>query len=282
MIVEPYNRISRAQQWWTSTVACFSLLLILLIPVSASAAGAISQGFSTSNANISAGSLLSFGSSQGVVEPATNKNVLNLVGIASSGSLIELSNNSKNIQVVVSGLTEALVSNVNGTIRSGDKITASPFQGIGMKATSATEIVGVAQSGLDSSKAIQETVTDKNGKKDTIDVGSIPIEVNVAYFSSNESSSASIFVPAVLQSIANAISGQQVSPLRVLASALTLILGFATVSIILYTAIRASITAIGRNPLANIAVRKGLVDVLVMATGVLAVTLATMYVIVSS
>ncbi len=186
------------------------------------------------------------------------------------------------MQVVVNGLTQALVSNVNGNVNSGDKITASPFSGIGMKATNSTEIVGVAQASLSTEKTIQQSVIDKTGKKQTITVGAIPLEVNVAYFSSNQNGSSSIFVPPLLQSIANNVVGNQVSPLRVLASALILILGFTTVCIILYTSIRASITAIGRNPLANTAVRKGLVDVLVMAAGILTITIITMYVVVGS
>jgi hypothetical protein len=264
-----------------SIAACSSFLLILLTPVASSAAGAISQGFQTDETTLTPGTLLSFGPKQGFVEAATTNNAVNLAGIASTESLVELSAKGKNVQVVVNGLTQALVSNANGAIEAGDKITASPFAGIGMKATDPTEIVGIAQASLSSEKTIQESVTEKNGEKEMISVGAIPLEVNVAYFSSNQNGS-SIFVPPFLQSIADAVSGSEVSPLRVLASALTLILGFATVVIILYISIRASITAIGRNPLANTAVRKGLVDVLVMAAGILVVTLVTMYVIVGS
>jgi hypothetical protein len=253
----------------------------MIIPSSADAAGAISQGFQTVDTKLTPGALISFSSKQGFVESATSSNVGNLAGIASTKSLVELSATDKNVQVVVNGLTQALVSNANGAIEAGDKITASPFAGVGMKATNPTEIVGIAQASLSSEKTIQQSVTEKNGEKETITVGSIPLEVNVAYFSSNQNGS-SIFVPAFLQSIADAISGSDVSPLRVLASTLTLILGFTTVVIILYTSIRASIIAIGRNPLANTAVRKGLIDVLVMAAGILVVTLVTMYVIIGS
>ena len=275
------HRTNRAQHGWMSVIACSSLILLASLPASVSAAGAISQGFQTNETNITAGSILSFGSMQGIVETATSNNVANLVGIASSGSLIELSGEGRGVQVVVSGLTDALVSNVNGMVKSGDKITASPFAGIGMKANTSTEIVGVAQADLSSEKTVQETVTDKSGKKEAITVGSVPLEVNVAFFSSGQNGS-SVFVPPFLQSIANTVSGTEVTPLRVLASALTLLLGFTTVTIILYASIRSSIMAIGRNPLANIAVRKGLVDVLIMAAGILAVTIITMYVIVGS
>lgn len=274
-------KTGRKQHWLVSILTCSVFFLILLVPVSTSAAGAISQGFKTNSAKITPGTLLSFSPTQDTVEPANSNNVSNLVGIASNESLIELSGGGESAQVVVSGLTEALVSNVNGAIKAGAKITASPFAGIGMQATGPTEIIGTAQTSLSSQKTIQQNVTDKSGKKETITVGVVPLEVNVAYFSAGQNGS-SIFVPAFLQSIANEISGSQVSPLRVLASALTLMLGFGTIIVILYTSIRASITAIGRNPLANTAVRKSLVDVLVMAAGILTVTLVTMYVIVGN
>lgn len=275
------HKINTTQHWLANIAACSGVVLVAAIPVTASAAGAISQGFQTNGTSIESGALVSFGPTQGIVEPATSNNVINLVGVANEESLIQLSGGGGNVQVVVNGLTQALVSNVNGAIETGDKITASPFAGIGMKAMDPSEIVGVAQANLSSEKTIQETVKDKGGKKETITVGSIPLEVNVAFFSSNQDGS-SVFVPPFLQSVANNISGTEVSPLRVLASALTLILGFATVSVILYASIRASITAIGRNPLANKAVRKGLVDVLIMAAGILAVTIVAMYVIVGS
>jgi hypothetical protein len=272
------TNIKRRQYAGVQIGLCLTALIAL--PVSASAAGAISQGFQTTSSAIMPGTILSFGPAQGQVQPATSNNVLDLVGIASPESLVELSSGSKNIQVVVSGLTDALVSNVNGSIKAGDKVTASPFSGVGMKATGPTEIVGVAQASLSSEKVVQQSVTAKNGKMQTITVGSVPLQVNVAYYSTSQGGSSSIYVPPVLQSIANAITGEQVSPLRVLASALTLVLGFGTVGIILYTSIKSSITAIGRNPLANLAVRKGLVDVLIMATGILAVTIVTIYIIV--
>lgn len=278
MIVDLY-RTDQTRYFWTSTAVCLVLLLTLVMSANTVAAGAISEGFQTSNTKVAPGSLLSFASSQGVVEPATSNNVANLVGIASRQSLIELSGTGKTIQVVVNGLTEALVSNANGAVKAGDKITASPFSGIGMKATKPTEIVGVAEADLQSGKTISQNVADKTGKKVTIAVGYIPVEVNVAYFASSQGNS-SLFIPPLLQSIANNVAGDQVSPLRVLASALVLVLGFTTVCVILYTSIRASITAIGRNPLANIAVRKGLVDVFVMAAGILTVTIVTTYLVV--
>lgn len=279
-MMEILHITNRGRRWWASILCCFAFLFFLLLPVSVSAAGAISQGFRTNSDKITTGTLLSLSSTQGIVEPASSNNISNLVGVAGSAPLIELSSPGKNVQVVVSGLTEVLVSNVNGNIQAGDKITASPFSGIGMKATGSTEIVGIAQASLNSARTISESVIDRQGKRVSVKVGAIPIEINVAYYSANNNT-ASLLLPPFLQSIANTISGSEVSPGRVLASALTLILGFGTVSIMLYSSIRSSIISVGRNPLANTALRKSLIDVLIMAAGVLSITLVTMYIVVT-
>jgi hypothetical protein len=252
----------------------------MLASGSASAAGAIAQGFTTGDTNIAPGTLLSLESGQALVESASSKNVANLVGVASSKSLVELSNSSKNVQVVVSGLTEALVSNVNGDIKTGDRITASPFSGIGMKASAPTETVGIAEANLSAQHVIHEHLTDRDGKSEAINVGSIPLQVNVAFYPENQTNGIAALIPPFLQSVANAISGQQVSPLKILTSALILILGFTIVGVILYASVRSSISAIGRNPLANVAVRKGLIDILIMAAGILVITLVAIYLII--
>jgi hypothetical protein len=281
LMMEILHKTSGERHRWVGISVCLSLFLLLCTPIQVMAEGAISQGFQTTNPKVTPGTLLSFGSTQGVVELATTDNVADLVGVAGTSPLLELSGSGKNIQVVISGVTETLVSNVNGNISAGDKVTASPFAGIGMRATEPTEIVGVAQQSLSATRTLQQSVVDRSGKREKIEVGVIPINVNVAFYpAANDTTS--LFLPPFLQTVANTLSGgSQVSPLRVLASTLILLLGFSTVSIMLYASIKSSIISIGRNPLANNALRKGLIDVLIMAAGVLLITLVTMYIVVT-
>ena len=249
------------------------------------AAGAISQGYKTSSSNVSKGALLSLVSdNSSSVEPANSTtNITKLVGIAADKPLIELSGGGQsNTQVVVSGSTEALVSNLNGPVSPGDKITASPVSGVGMKAVEAAEIVGTARAGLDSVKTVTQSVTNKNGQKQDVEVGLLPISVNVSYYSAAASQGTfASFVPPFLQSIANTVAGRQVSPLRVLLGATALLLGFAAVIVILYTSIRNGLISLGRNPLAQGALRRGLVDVIVAAVGLLIVTTVLVYITVA-
>ncbi|HKR82237.1 MAG TPA: hypothetical protein VJR27_04550 [Candidatus Saccharimonadales bacterium] len=256
-------------------------LALLLAPVAVGATGAISQGYKTNSTEVTKGVLLSLvASSSTEVEPANNDNVTNLIGVAADKPLVELSAGQNNAQVVVNGSTEALVSNLNGDVKAGDKITASPVSGIGMKALEATEIVGTAQAGLDTVTTVARTVTDKDGKTETIKVGLLPIGVNVSHYSAPAAQGTiASFVPPFLQSVANTIAGRQVTPIRVLLGAAALLLGFIAIIVILSTAIRSGLISLGRNPLAQGALRKGLVDVIIAAMGLLVITTVVVYVV---
>lgn len=250
----------------------------MMAPSVAMSAGAISQAFPTSSSNIANGTILSFVTS-GKVGPASNTGGTSpIVGVAVNQPLVQLSGaGAGSVQAAVGGTTDTLVSDINGPIAVGDRIAASPVTGVGMKANNSGEIVGVAQSSLDSVSTLTQTVTDKSGSSSTVHIGLIPVAVNVAYFTVGSGGTLSAFVPSFLQDLANAISGKQVSPLRVLDSILILLAGSIIVIVMLNTAIRSGIISIGRNPLAGAALRKGLVDVIVAALGVLLVTLTVVY-----
>lgn len=257
-------------------VSVSALSLFLLSPIIAHAdTGAIAQTYETNSTNLGLGSLVSLtpvGSNS--VGPAFSSNASNLVGIAAEKPTLELSKgDSSSVQVVVNGSTEALVSDVNGPVVAGDKITASPISGVGMKATAATEIVGTALKNLSDVKTVNENVTASSGKSVTIRVGLLPVAVTVVYFA-NEAPNGNVssFVPPFLQSVAYAITGKAVSPLRILIGTLLLLLGFVTVAVILYGGVRSHIISIGRNPLAQRALHRGLADVLIAGFGILILT----------
>jgi hypothetical protein len=258
------------------------LVVLLLSTMTAHAAPAgISQSYNTPSTNIAQGALLSLTSKSGSsVEPATTDNITRLVGVAADKPLVELSKgDSSSVSVVVSGSTKALVTDLNGGVKTGDKITISPISGIGMKASDATEIIGTAQADFSSITTTGQKVAGQNGDE-TVHVGLLPIAVNVAYYSASASKGAlSSFVPPFMQSLANSLAGKQVSPLRVLIGAIALLLGFITVISMLYASIRSGVTSIGRNPLAERALRKGLVDVVIAAIGLLIVTAVIVYIV---
>ena len=263
----------------------FIIGLSLLTRIAA-ADGAISQSFLTSTANVAPGTLMSLAAAGGnKVEPATNTgSAKGLVGIAVNQPLVELAGNGQqNVLVAVGGTAEALVSDINGSVGVGDKITASPITGVGMKAVDTGQIVGTAQASLASVTTQSRTYTDRTGKANSVKVGLIPVSVNVEYYSASPSAATvSAYIPPILQNIANSVSGKQVSPLRVLIGALILLVGTITIVVMLGIAIRGGMISIGRNPLAERALRRGLLDVIIAAMGILLVSAVLVYAIIDA
>lgn len=244
----------------STAIAFIALVLPLAMPASAQGNSSISQNFKTKDSSISAAALVSMQqTTTNTVELSTVANTSRLVGVAGEKPLIELSGGGSGLQVVTSGLTLTLVSDINGTVTNGDKITASPIEGVGMKATESAMVVGTAQGSLSSAQTETRSVTTKSGKRQDVHIGLLPVQVSVAYYTVAAQSSA--FVPGFLQAIANNVAGRNVSPMRVLVAALILLLLFVSVTVLLYSAVRSSIISIGRNPLSESAVRKSLFEV---------------------
>lgn len=263
------------------TLLCSIVALSVSTPVLGTTTGAISQNYETNTTGITAGELLSLSSAgSSIVEPANSTiDSSRLIGVAADKPLLELSGKANSsVQVVVGGTSAALVSDINGTVKVGDKITTSPVSGVGMKAVSSAEVVGIAQANLTAVPTVTRSVAGTNGKNVQIKIGLLPVAVVVEYYSvTSAAGTASSFVPLFMQDLANQLTGKQVSPLRILIGAVLLIMGFAAVTFMLYVAIRSGIISIGRNPLAEPALRKGLVDVIIAALGVLTVTAVVVY-----
>ena len=268
------------------TFICAAILLwsgyLLVAPALVEGAGSISQGFNISDKNAEPGALVTRRpGSQDNLELAIAEHADQLVGVIGEKPLIELSGDNKahNAQVVISGSTQTFVSDINGQIKTGDKITASPLKGIGMKATEDSQVVGTAQA--NPTNTTERTITDRDGHKHTVNVALLPVQIDVMYYVADKGRLASL-LPSFLQTVADNAAGKSVSPLRVLVGAVILVLGFVTAAIILYSSVRSGITAIGRNPLAHTALLHGLLEVLLTATGVLSITTVAIYVILTT
>lgn len=247
---------------WILTISTLLAgIAIFSFPAYAQGNSSIAVQFQTNDSGITAASLVS------IEQDNPNSIVLGdashsdrVVGIVSDKPLIELSDGGSGVQVVTNGLTKALVSDINGPISTGDKVTASPIKGVGMKATENVTVVGTAQGNLQSSLSDTRTVTDKTGKKVTVNIGLIPVQVGVAFYDAPSNKKAT-YIPTFFQEVANNIAGGTVSPIRVVIAALILLLLFLSVTILLYSSVRSSIISIGRNPLSEAAVHKSLFEV---------------------
>lgn len=238
----------------------------------------IAQGFQadSKSSEIVAGSLVSIktGSTK-KVELATTASAPQLVGVVDENPLVAITGDKTELQVVLSGTTNTLVSDINGPIKAGDKITASPIAGVGMVARTSTQIVGTAQSSLKGGKS--QTLSDQSNKQHTIHVGRIPIQVGIAYYQEPGSN----FLPPFIQNLANSIAGRPVSVIRALLATILLLLSFLVASVLVYAAVRSAMTSLGRNPLAARVIRRGLYQASGAAIIVVAGSLLAVYLMLS-
>jgi hypothetical protein len=258
----------------------FGGVIFAISPViSAQSNGAITQGYPADNpSQLAAGSLVSLANngSRGI-ELASLDSAPRLVGVVDQQALVAISSKGQEVQVVLNGTTNVLVSDINGPIKAGSKITASPVAGVGMLATADSQIVGTALADFDTKTGKSQTITDKSGASHTISLGSVPLQVGVAYYQAPGSN----FLPPFMQNIANSIAGRPVSLIRVLIASLFVLIAFINASVTVYTSVRSAMTSIGRNPMAEAAIRRNMYQTSIVAIVILGLALLAGYLILS-
>lgn len=252
-----------------------SLFITTIIPFSAHALTALSQGYTTDNP-LSIGSLVSLKKgSNDSIEPTLLNNSDSMIGVVvnPSGSLLSVSNSANQAQVATTGVVDMIVSDINGDINQGDQITASPIKGVGMKATTNTKVIGIAQ-GKPTYGDKKQEYTAEGGVKEFFSLGQVPLVISVSYYTKSPEKTV---IPAAIQSVANAVAGRKVSTLPILvSSAIFLIMLIAVVSVI-YSMIRSSIISIGRNPMAQSAVFRDVIQLSALVVIIMGVSLIAIY-----
>jgi hypothetical protein len=280
MLAGRKRRIANSKINWGVGAAAF-MLILCLSPLSVQGASSIAQGFQSDDPGIVPGALVSLKSgTANAVELSTIQNTDRLLGVAGENSLIELSDGVSKLQIVTTGEATALVSDINGTIKSGDKITTSPLAGVGMKALTSTLVIGTAQANLSNVETNSREITDKEGNKKTVKIGVIPLQVDKVFYEASQDQNS--FVPPVLQDFANNLVGRQISPIRIILASFLIAFVFAAMVVLIYSAIRSSIISIGRNPLSESAVHKSLIQVGLTVFGILAFTVIAVYLILAT
>lgn len=240
----------------------------------------ISQGYRVSGdkaEDFVGGALVSVSSNDArMVELSTTKNTEKLVGIVDKAPLLAISSDTTEVQVVLSGTMNVLVSDVNGPIAPGDKIMPSPIAGVGMKAKADSRIVGTAQAVFDTHTATTRSITDTEGKQHDVHVGYVPLQVGTAYYQSPASS----FLPPFLQRLATDIAGREVSAIRIVIAGAILLVGSTAIMVLLYSTVRSAVMALGRNPLASYTIRKGVFQVIMLVVSAFVAMLLAAYIII--
>jgi hypothetical protein len=248
--------------------------------LASAATSGISQGYDTKNKNVVPGTIMSL-DTKGSIEavPADAAQRPQLLGVVADEPLISLNNGDSRVQISLEGTSPAFVSDLNGAVKAGDRITVSPIEGIGMKATGSGVILGTAGNDLSSVKTTTRTIVDAKGVKHTVHIGMLSVRLNVGYSSGEDTSPLAAFIPPFMMKFAGDIAGKDVSGLRVVESVSALLIGFGIAGVMLRAGIRSGIISLGRNPLASRTIKRGIMDVYVASAGVLIVTMMSIYVI---
>ncbi len=238
----------------------------------------ISQSYATSE-KLSLGSIVSIkaNSSDHVVATST-ENSDNMLGVVISDGnsiLTYVNGQESQVQITTSGMASVLVSDVSGEIKQGDAITASPIKGVGMKATGNSKVIGIAQ-GEPINSDDKQSYTNDYGTKQEVTLGQVDVLVNVAYFYKQAEKT---IIPAAIQNVANAMAGKQVSTMPIIISAAIFIVMMIVVATIIYSLIKNSIISVGRNPMAQSAVWRDVIQLSLLILAILTVGFISIYLI---
>lgn len=244
----------------------------------AESGAAIAQGFKVDQ-EVVEGTLVSIKpETEKSVEITTREHPERLIGVVADKPLVAISDDESQVQVVTDGLTYALVSDIYGEVRRGDRVAISAIAGVGARANGSGQIIGVAHGDFSEAKRVKEhTVKDVDGNERQVKVGLMLVSVGPLYFQQPQDNET--LVPGFLQRFANSLAGREVIPIRIYVSFAVFIVGLIVIGVLFFSSVRYSITAIGRNPLASGQVQRGLMQVALIGTMVLLVTLIAVYLI---
>lgn len=263
---------------------CFkiSLLIGLLVVLAPAVASASSQSFYSLDNTAKGGMLVTLTSNSKVVTPAVSQNAKSLVGVVAGSDDASLDQQPGQISVSTDGVSNALVSTLNGDISVGDRITASSIAGVGSKLTGSGWIVGTAQAAVNSHTpgAAQTNAKNSQGVNTTVYVASIPVIIKVVYYTAaGNSSDQAKWIPQTLQAIANDVAGKSVSTIAVVLSSIVLIVGVLLAGFIINSAVRGGMLAISRQPLAKSIITRQIIRSFALALFILGVMLAGAWII---
>lgn len=234
------------------------LVCCYLLSFTTNALTSISQSYKSDD-DLSIGSIVSIkdNTSNEVVASSSN-NVDSMIGVVikNGESILSLENKGTGtVQVATSEIASVLVSDINGEIKKGDQITASPIKGVGMKATNNIKVVGVAQE-----NPVGDTVekyTNAEGVEQAVKLGQVRALINVAYYYKEPEKT---LIPSSIQNIANALAGKTVETLPIIIAGAIFIITMVVVVSIVYSMVRSSIISVGRNPLSQSAIYRDLIQ----------------------
>jgi len=253
----------------------------------------IAPAFAVDNTNVSAqgyaapdpvdiGTIVTLNKDTQSVVPSKQAQVQNMFGVAVDRNQLALAVSNSSIQnetyVAVSGTYNVLVSTQGGTIESGDYVTLSSLDGIGMKASTEQKTVfGRAAAGFDGKSLTLGTtqLKDSTGATKTVTLGTIPVTINIQRNPNIKSTK--VNVPNWLERLGVQIAEKQISPIRIYLSMGITAVSLITAIVMLYAGVRNAIIAIGRNPMTKRSIFRALLEVILTSILILVIGLFAVY-----
>lgn len=219
------------------------------------------------------------------VAPANNKDLSKMYGVVVDPHHLSLTLSSPSLeneaQVATSGTFSVLVSTQEGPIKSGDYITMSAIDGVGMKAGDfRTHNIVLGRAGADfdgkSSSIGQVTLSYEGGSDtETVQLGLIPVAINIQRNPNDRSTKANL--PEFLERLGQAIAEKQVSPFRIYLSLFIVGITVTIALIMLHSGVKTALISVGRNPLSKKSIFRGLLEVILTSFLVLIIGMFTVY-----
>lgn len=265
--------------------ACLVLVVITGASVYANGIGGGSvQGYAA-DAKIDNGTIVQLTSKDSQkVKVSKQSELQNMFGVTVDRGLLPITISSEKevpneVYVAASGTYSVLVSDQAGDISSGDYITLSALDGIGMKAgTEEKTVFGRANAGFNKSSNTLGSVMlkDVNGKDTkSVRIGSVPVTINIQRNPNTKSTKAK--VPEPLERIGQAIAEKEVSAIRIYISLGIVTLTIITALVVLYSGVRSSVISIGRNPMSKKSVLRALLEIILTSILILIIGLFAVY-----
>jgi hypothetical protein len=253
------------QKYLISIGAAIILLLVFVIPVIAQS---VTQGYG-------ADVVLQQGMIVGLkkddlrkVEPVNKDQFDRVHGIVvgANDSAVLIGRENEKVYVATGGRFTVLVSDQKGNINQGDFVTVSSVSGIGMKSGEDDPIV--VGKALESFKATDNnqviataSVKESGGKQRQLKLGHVLVDISVG---KNPRLKLDSNLPEALRRASELIAGKAVSPIRVYISLVVLIVTSIIAGSLIYSAVRSSLIAVGRNPLSKKSIIRGLFQVVII------------------
>jgi len=265
---------------WQAALVLFGAAVVL--SVGAARAQTVTQGYQ-SDTPLQNGLIVELKKGDpSKVEAVTTSSAKDMLGItvASSQAPVSLSNPTlQQVFVATFGQYDVLVSNQNGFIKSGDFITVSAINGVGMKATSSDEfVVGKALGGFAGLNDADSRVTlkGKNGDSRNVGLKRIIVDISIAH-NPTYTGDRVAGVPTFLTNLARGITNKPLTALRLYECLAVIIVSLFVAGGVMYSGVRSGMTSVGRNPLAKTSIWRSMIAVVLMAIIVVIIGFIAVY-----